>query len=96
VLHCTCIVCVVNSVLIAADPADKCEDVEWIQVAEDTVYWSTYMLCIFDFIVVRNFLVGSPTVIVLMRIVYHGIGVLGSLLVICMGNCYIVFRQDIF
>jgi len=40
--------------------------------------------------------VSSPTVIVLMRTVYHGIGVLGSLLVICMGSCYIVFCQYIF
>lgn len=38
VLHYTCIVCVVNSVLIAADLADRCEDVELIQVAEDSVY----------------------------------------------------------
>jgi len=54
-------------------------------------FWNRYM-----YIVVRNFLVGLPTVIVLMRTVYHGIGVLGSLLFICMGSCYIVFCQDIF
>jgi hypothetical protein len=54
------------------------------------------VLCIFDFIVVRNSLLGSSAVIVLMRNLCHGIGVLGSLLVICTGNCYIVFCQDIF
>lgn len=96
-LHYTCIVCVdVKSVLIATDLADRCEDVEWIQVAEDSLYWSSYVLWIFDFIVVKNFLVSWPTVIVLMKTVYHGIGVLGSLLVICMGSCFIVFHQGIF
>jgi len=40
VLHYTCIVCVdvVKSLLIATDLADRCEGVEWIQVAEDSLY----------------------------------------------------------
>jgi hypothetical protein len=31
-----------------------------------------------------------------MTTVYHGIGVLGSLLVICVANPYVVVCQDIF
>lgn len=55
----------------------------------------TYVWLIFDFIVVRNFLVGLPTVIVLVRTVYHVIGVLGSLLVICVAIVILSFARTL-